>query len=71
VFLKDRKEERWFGDCQTSDYGGWGWKARGIALGSGRERLSRISERPLFLFLDLMEVCFDLIHSHFDLIFFI
>lgn len=29
VFLKDRKEERWFGECQTSDYGGWGWKARG------------------------------------------
>ncbi|WP_231619653.1 hypothetical protein, partial [Fictibacillus sp. 5RED26] len=43
----------------------------GIALGSGRERLSRISERPLFLFLDLIEVRSDLIRSHFDLIFLI
>ncbi|WP_231607587.1 hypothetical protein, partial [Fictibacillus sp. 18YEL24] len=46
----------------------WGRKARGIELGLGRERLSRISEMPLFLIFDLIEARFDLIYSHFDLI---
>jgi hypothetical protein len=67
--FKKRKEKRWFGSRQTSDDGGLRVRSLGgIELGSGRERLSRFSERPLFLILDLMEVHSDLIRSPFDLI---
>jgi hypothetical protein len=46
-------------------------KARGIKHGSGRERLSRFSERPLFLIFDLIKARSDLIGSSYDLIFLI
>ena len=71
LFLCFKKEIRWFGSRQTF-YNGCGVRRLGgIELGLGRERLSRISEMPLFLIFDLIEVRSDLIYSHFDLIFFI